>query len=93
MLLDAHDRHSHNFPDPLSQILVASGDHVALVLHHSLHDAIVGISAFVHTRQPLEPTIFGYSQRDSVGLAQLFQLSHHTVGDVGNTLGVHAVHH
>ena len=93
MLLDAHNRHSHYLANTFAQVLVTCSNHVALVLCYPLDDAVVGVGALVHAGQPLESSIFSNAQCDTIGLAQLLQLGHHTVRDVGNAFGVHAVHH
>ena len=47
----------------------------------------------VHTGKTLESWIFDYSESNPVLAAELLQLRHDAVGDVGDTLGVQTVHH
>ena len=54
-ILEIHDGHSRNFADATAEIFIASGDDVALVLSHSLRDAVVGVRALVHAWKTLEP--------------------------------------
>ncbi len=47
----------------------------------------------MHAGQPLKAQILDDAQRNPILGAQLLQLCHHAVSDVGDALGVQAVHH
>jgi hypothetical protein len=62
------------------------------VLHHPLHDAVVGICTLVIALQPLPSFIACYAQGDAVLRAQLLQLGHYASGYDGRRFGVEEVH-
>jgi hypothetical protein len=56
-------------------------------------EAVVCVGAGVHAGQPLKARILDDAQRNPILGAQLLQLCHHAVRDVGDALGVQTVHH
>lgn len=93
MLLEEHDGYPRNLAYPSLQVGIARGDNIALVLPDALADAVVGVRAWMRARQPHEPRILRHPQRNPVFLSEFFQLCHHAIGDVRDTLRVQAVHH
>lgn len=93
MLGHVHNGHPRNLPDAIPQILVVGRHNVALVLRHPIRDTVIRVRALVQTRQPFEPWILDDPQGHLVLVAQLLQLGQDTVRDIGDALGVQAVHH
>jgi hypothetical protein len=54
---------------------------------------VVSICPLVHAGKALEARILDDAERYPILGPQLLQLAHHTVRDVGDALGVQAVHH
>lgn len=50
MLRYGHDRNTDDFSNPLSQVFIARGHNVTLMLSDSLNDTIVSVRALVQTR-------------------------------------------
>lgn len=88
-----HNGDAWDLPDPPLEVLIAGGHDVAFVLRHPVHEAVVGVRSFVHAGQPLEPRVLDNLERHPVLGPQLLQLAHDAVRDVGDALGVEAVHH
>ena len=63
------------------------------MLHHAIHQAIIGIHPLVLTLQPLPTLVSRDAQRDTVFWPQLLELGHHAVGDDGCAFRIQAVHH
>lgn len=88
-----HDRHARDFPDPPLQIAIVGGYQIHFMLHHAVHQTIIGIRAAMIASKPLPALIAGDPQRDAVLGPQLLELGHDAVGDDGRALGIQAVHH
>lgn len=82
-----------NFPNAILQVSIVGCYDVALVLCHTIHDAVIGVGALVHAGDSLESWIFHNFQCHFVLLAHFLQFGHHAVGDVWDALGIQTIHH
>ena len=62
------------------------------MLHHPLHDAIVGICTLVIALQPLPSFVACYAQGDAVLRTQFLQFCHYAGGYDGCCFGVEEIH-
>jgi len=62
------------------------------MLFHSLHNAIVSVSSFVVTFEPLKARVFGNPQSNSVLDSKFLKLAYHAISDIGDTFAQKAVH-
>lgn len=90
---DTHDRNTWHLADPPLQIRIICRHNITLMLHYALNNTVIRVRALVATCETLNPRIAGQPQRNAKLRAQLFELSHNTVCNHRNTLGVQAVHH
>jgi len=93
MVGQVHYRNSRNFANSSFEIFVTGRYDVTFVLCDSLDEAVVGVGALVHAGQALKPWVLDDPERHAVLATKLLQLTHHTVSDVRNALGIEAVHH
>lgn len=93
MLRYIHYRHTRYFPYPILQVLIIRRHNVTFVLSDFIHNAVVSVCALMQARQPFESRIRDYPQRQLVLRPQFLQFSANAIRDVGNALGVEAIHH
>lgn len=79
--------------NPALEILITCGHDVATMLLASLNQAVICVCTAVTTWNTLKPRVFRQSQRQSVFLAQLFQLRHDAISDTRNALRQQTIHH
>lgn len=69
---------TRNFTNATFEVPVIRSDDIHLVLHHSLHDAVISVHAFVTAFQPLPTFVFSDTQCDPVLGPELLQLCDYT---------------
>lgn len=92
-LTQVHDGDTRDLSYPALQVTIAGGDDITLVLHHTLHQAVIGVGSLVRAWQTFETGVACYPQSHLELGAQLLQLGHDTVRDTGDRFGVETVHH
>mmetsp|Transcript_43631 Transcript_43631/g.110062 ORF Transcript_43631/g.110062 Transcript_43631/m.110062 type:complete len:301 (-) Transcript_43631:16-918(-) len=93
VLCNVQDGHTRDFAYAALQVAVTGRNDVAAMLHHTLHYAVIRVSAFVSARKPLETVVLGDPESHSKFWSKFFQLRHHTVSNVDETFSVKAIHH
>lgn len=75
---DTHDWHARNLTDSSFEILVVRRHDIALVLCHSVHNAVVGVSSLMHAVQSLKSVVFNDLQSQFILLTHLLELTSDT---------------
>lgn len=90
---NVHGRHTRNFTNSASQLLITRGNNETSPLLGHLNETVIGITTLTITRYSLESWIFGKLQCNPILLSQLFKFSHYAIGNAGNAFGQKTVHH
>jgi len=90
---NAHDGHAGHLAYTPLQVPVVRSNNVDFVSHNAVHNAVIGIDAFVVALQSLPSFVSRYSQRKAIFRTEFLQLSHNAGCDHGTAFGIETRHH
>lgn len=93
MSRDVHDGDTGDFSDSSFEVSIAGSDDIDTMCGNSVHDAVVGVSAFMVTADALESPVARHLERDRVFLGEFLQLSDDAVADADRRGRGEAIEH
>ncbi len=91
--LNVQDRYTWDLSNTTTQVFIVSPHQVTSMLRYTIYYTVIGICALVTTGKSPHSRVLCYSKGQTILVAQLFQLSYHTVRDARNHLSQQTVHH